>query len=244
MNKMKWLGLLGLIAVMFYFWSWESKPVSKPFLPKSPKLPQSSPRPFSKPRSIVIESVSPSPSVLPEVEPGMAYFPSIEAIPDPQAVNLPDPEWVYEPEFSELSEEEKRLRKEQEKSDYEWLLKNKTLDEWYQEGKLSIGEYEVLKSIVGVEEMNSLEYFKGLLPKDWEWIRVNEEFRKKPGLIEEWKEAGFSWEEVKEWINIGLGAKEAKLAGWLKSQGKSAEWVLNFGNSEELRKAFKKINND
>jgi len=235
------------MAVMFYFWSWESKP-SKPFLPPRNKPPKSSPLPFSKPQSIVIEPriVSPSPYDGPEVEPGMAYFPSIEAIPNPQAVNWPSPKWVYEPspEFSELSEEEKNQRKTQEKSDYEWLLKNKTLAEWYQEGKLSIGEYEVLKSIVKDEEMKELEYFKGLLPKDWEWIRVNEAFRKKPKLIEEWRQAGFGWEEVKEWVNVGLRAEDAKLAGWLKSQGKDVEWVLNFGDFEGLREEFRRKDYD
>ena len=84
--------------------------------------------------------------------------------------------------------------------------------------------------------MERWEYFKGLLPKDWEWVLVSREF--KPGLVKEWKEVGFSLKEVKEWISIGLGVEDYEFAYWLKSQGKDAEWILNYGNERELREKY------
>ena len=59
-------------------------------------------------------------------------------------------------------------------------------------------------------------------------------------LRKEWESKGFSYEECKEWINIGLSPKEADFANWLvKSKGgdyANPEWVLNNGNKKVLTK--------
>jgi hypothetical protein len=48
----------------------------------------------------------------------------------PFSVSLPVSEVSWSsPRVSELSEEEKQLRKDQEEADYEWLLRNKTIAE-------------------------------------------------------------------------------------------------------------------
>ena len=189
--------------------------------------------PESKPNVVPKKVVSPGLSVLVKSvvknEPGVVNFPSDEAVP----VSCPGfVEWA-----SELSEEEKLQRKAQEQADYEWVLRNKTLREWHLEKKLSDSQYAVLSSKVSKEEMKELEYFKGLLPKDWEWMVSD--FKGRPGLVEEWIRRGFSYEQAKDWVRVGLGAEEAELAEWLRDRkGVSAEEVLNFGEFERLKREF------
>ena len=114
--------------------------------------------------------------------------------------------------ISEMTKEElSKLRKE-----YNKAVKNK------KRGFLSEEESEEEKE----EVINSSE-------EDWE--NIHHDFT--PELIQRWQEYNFSYEETRDWINIGIGITSAELCAWLRDiKGVNAEEVLNQGNIEELQR--------
>lgn len=63
-------------------------------------------------------------------------------------------------------------------------------------------------------------------------------------ITEQWKKAGgigFSLNTARDWLNIGLKAKDADFAYWLELNGWSPELVLNKGDDKDLRKKYKKF---
>lgn len=70
------------------------------------------------------------------------------------------------------------------------------------------------------------------------WKNINPNFTEP--MINEWEKANFAWEQTKEWIDIGLTGNDADFCAWLRSQGKTAEWCLNYGNLEELREEYER----
>jgi hypothetical protein len=46
---------------------------------------------------------------------------------------------------------------------------------------------------------------------------------------------------ARDWLNIGLKAKDYDYAYWLELNGYSPEYVLNQGNDKELRKKYRKF---
>lgn len=69
------------------------------------------------------------------------------------------------------------------------------------------------------------------------WKEICPDFTE--GLQKEWESKEFNYQQTKEWIDIGLGVKEADLAGWLRDiKGFDSEWVLNYLKVEDLRQEF------
>jgi hypothetical protein len=206
--------LIVIVALVFYLLSQETKPVK----PKSPPWPLA---PKPKPNLVP----SPSPYVLPPSSPEpLTHWPSDNSLNCPAAK-------------TELTPAEKAQRLAQEQADYAWLMSHKTLADWKTEAKISNAQYQVLSSLVAADLMETVEYFLAKLPAEWEWKLVNSEFT--PEMVKAWKQAGFSAEEVKEWLEIGLGVKDACLARWLRDIKRlGVEAVLNFGDLGELRREF------
>ena len=68
------------------------------------------------------------------------------------------------------------------------------------------------------------------------WWNIHNGFY--PSLQEEWEQLGFSYNECKNWISVGLKPWDAKFANYLHKQGKNPEWVLNYDNIKELRRKY------
>ncbi|KLL05028.1 MAG: hypothetical protein MRERV_7c083 [Mycoplasmataceae bacterium RV_VA103A] len=59
-------------------------------------------------------------------------------------------------------------------------------------------------------------------------------------LTQEWINAGFNKKEAREWLETGLQPSDAGFAQWLRnSEEKDAEWFLDGGDNEELKKKYK-----
>ena len=72
------------------------------------------------------------------------------------------------------------------------------------------------------------------------WEDVHKDFT--PELQKEWEEMGFDYEEVKEWISIGLQVNETDFANYLQEQGYTPELCLEHASIKELREEYN--NND
>ena len=72
------------------------------------------------------------------------------------------------------------------------------------------------------------------------WKDIHPDFTEE--LAREWEEKGFSYEEVKEWIDIGLTVNDADYVEWLKNVKKvGVDWVLNnYDENKELKRRYKK----
>jgi len=82
------------------------------------------------------------------------------------------------------------------------------------------------------------------LVEEWEeevniyWESISSDFSDEY-VKREWISKGFSKEEVKEWVYVGLESSESELAEWLRDEKKvSSEWVINYGDIEKLREEF------
>jgi hypothetical protein len=74
--------------------------------------------------------------------------------------------------------------------------------------------------------------------KKIEWIEINQEFANKE-LVEQWLNNHFTFEQVREWIQIGFQTTEANFCTWIRdNKNKDAKWCLNCGSIEKLRKQF------
>ncbi|KLL03501.1 MAG: hypothetical protein MRECE_15c027, partial [Mycoplasmataceae bacterium CE_OT135] len=80
-----------------------------------------------------------------------------------------------------------------------------------------------------------MEKIISIFSKDWK--NINPDFT--PELKKEWEEKGFTYEQTRGWINVGLKPTDADFACWLKhTKGKNTEWMLNHGNIEELSEEY------
>lgn len=69
------------------------------------------------------------------------------------------------------------------------------------------------------------------------WKNIDLEFTE--GLVQEWVKHGFSYQQTKEWIDIGLTINDAEYSYWLANiKQVDADWLLNEGNDEKLRKEY------
>ena len=57
-------------------------------------------------------------------------------------------------------------------------------------------------------------------------------------LQQDWEDEGFSYEQTKEWINIGLTPWDAEFCAWLQEEGYTALAVLNKEDAEKLRNEY------
>ena len=266
MTKSQILILLLIIALAFY-WSAENQPKTPPSLVKKsvrpqpskpisvinlpsapwadepkndkPIFPTSQPIKFkglNPPHSQVAEPFEPpKPPTEPEPIKKTRNCPAAEFIPDPENVQAPEPS-------SLLTPEEKAQRLTQELSDYHWLLNNKTIADWHHEHKLTNSQFQVLRSLVNEEEMNTLTYFLNLLPTNYEWWLISFEF-KNPTLIEQWK-LNFTYQQTQDWIKIGLQPTDYALASWLQNIKKlTPEATLNTQDFEQLKVEFSHYGN-
>lgn len=89
----------------------------------------------------------------------------------------------------------------------------------------------------------NVEPVKKPTAKEKRWQNIHANFTKE--LIQEWESKNFTLEACRGWININSPHEqnqaiyEANYYAWLRDIKKvDAEWVLNHGNSEQLRKEF------
>lgn len=76
-------------------------------------------------------------------------------------------------------------------------------------------------------------------PNDRKWKNISLGFT--PELVREWQEHNFSYEEIKDWINIGMKITDAGFCAWLRDEVEvDSELVLNNGDFEQLRSEYKK----
>ena len=245
MNKGQIIILLLIIALGFYFLSEEKPQPKKPFLPKSnqstkltwPKLQIKAHEEPTEIKWIEAPSKLTSPANF-RVNPPHSQLNEPQNEPrTPQSTEPTiNPSPKSEP-ASELTSEEQLQRKEQELSDYHWLLNNKTISDWHHEQKLTTAQYQVLRTLISEEEMNTLDYFLNLLPANYEWTFLHAEF-KDPTLIEHWKEH-FTYHQTQDWLKIGVKPTDYALVAWLVNTKKlTAEEVLNFADFEQLKAEF------
>lgn len=58
-------------------------------------------------------------------------------------------------------------------------------------------------------------------------------------ITNQWKQRGFSYLQCKEWLGVGFKFADFELVQWLRDSKKvNAEWVLNNGDYETLKKEF------
>jgi hypothetical protein len=194
--------------------------------PNHPELSQF--KGLNPPHSQVAEPFEPPKP--PEPEPKTRNCPAAEFTPNPENVQAPEPS-------SLLTPKEKTQRLTQEQSDYHWLLNHRTIDYWHHEHKLTNSQYQVLASLVGYEEMNTLSYFLNYLPVNYEWLLISSEF-KNPTLIEQWK-SNFTYQQTQDWIKIGLQPTDYALATWLQNtKHLTPEEALNTQDFEQLKAEF------
>lgn len=70
-----------------------------------------------------------------------------------------------------------------------------------------------------------------------DWKNINLNFT--PEWVQVWINYGFNYWETKAWIDIGMKVDQVIFCTWLRDLKKvDAEWVLNYGNMEELNQEF------
>lgn len=70
------------------------------------------------------------------------------------------------------------------------------------------------------------------------WVNIHSNFTNQK-LIEKWLNNNFTYEQTKEWIDIGLSSHDAGFYAWIRDiKKKDAEWVLNYGSEVQLRNEY------
>jgi DNA repair exonuclease SbcCD ATPase subunit len=94
-----------------------------------------------------------------------------------------------------------------------------------------------LKELIEEQVSKVLGNWKPIETTEENWKNIHPDFT--PELIQAWKSKGFSYENTKEWINIGLNPNDAEFCAYLRDKIKTTpEKVLNFDQQIELRKQF------
>ena len=57
-------------------------------------------------------------------------------------------------------------------------------------------------------------------------------------LQQDWEDEEFTYEQTKEWIDIGLTPWDAEFCAWLVNEGYTALAVLNKEDAEQLRNDY------
>ena len=103
---------------------------------------------------------------------------------------------------------------------------------------------EDLKASLEEIESEKEKNIPGSFPKEQinpeleKWKNINSKFTN--NLIEIWKSKDFTYIQVKEWIDVGFNIVDCSLVHWIRNyKKKTAEWCLNYGNIEELRKEYR-----
>lgn len=79
--------------------------------------------------------------------------------------------------------------------------------------------------------------------QETQWRNIDQDFT--TDLINEWELNGFNYLQTKEWIDIGLGVKDAHYCAWLRDiKQVDAEWVLNYGDPDQLNKEYENWQNN
>ena len=68
------------------------------------------------------------------------------------------------------------------------------------------------------------------------WKDLHSNFN--PALQQDWEDEGFTYEQVKEWIDIGLTPWDAEFCGWLTNEGYASLAVLNKEDTQKLRNEY------
>lgn len=143
------------------------------------------------------------------------------------------------------------LQKEWEDLDFNWL----EVQEWIEKGGLTpedagfayyldstSHEPDEIRDMKG-EDLEELKesyrsnffFQQKIRLKDWR--NVHSDFT--PKLIKDWRNFGFTLQQTQEWINIGMSVNDAGFCAWLESfKGVKAEWVLNFGDYQQLQNEY------
>lgn len=86
----------------------------------------------------------------------------------------------------------------------------------------------------GIEEEKKEEIISS---RERDWRNIHRDFS--PELTWWWQECGFSYEEARDWINIGIGIDDVEFCAWLRNVKKlNAEGVLNYENVEQLKNEY------
>lgn len=71
-----------------------------------------------------------------------------------------------------------------------------------------------------------------------DWINIDPSFA--PDLAQAWQNLNFTYQQIQDWINIGLAPQDAEFAHYLKSvKNLTPIEVLNNHQAESLRQEFK-----
>ena len=69
------------------------------------------------------------------------------------------------------------------------------------------------------------------------WKEIHPDFTEE--LQKEWEDRGFSYEECKKWLDIGMKTEDVGFCAWLRDiEKRSTEWVLNHEDIKELREEY------
>ena len=96
---------------------------------------------------------------------------------------------------------------------------------------LTINDYSFVNYLKNQKEFSPFEIVGKLEELRTEynqsWKNISEEFTFE--LQKQWEDKGFSYEDCKEWIDIGLKITDSDYVKWLKDVKKvDVKWVLNY----------------
>lgn len=134
------------------------------------------------------------------------------------------------------------LKKELAEKEKEIIAKDKTIrdkDNYFtsEKGKWSRERNELEKKLKVKEPISTIP--KELTPKEIKWQNIHRDFNEE--LINQWENKRFTYEQTREWIDIGLSVNDANFCAWLKNTKRlTPEWCLNHGDLNFLRKEYKK----
>ena len=100
----------------------------------------------------------------------------------------------------------------------------------------TIKNFEVVETkAVNTYQKRKIEEISDSDDRNWKNIKLD--FT--PELVREWKNRGFSYNEVKDWISVGIKTTEAEFCSWLSKVKKvDSEWILNHGKVEKLQSEY------
>lgn len=124
-----------------------------------------------------------------------------------------------ETEIGSLEKNNQRLQKQDQQLQIEMANNNYLL------GQLGKTE-ELIEQQSHVTELNTVF-----------WTNIHSDFTEK--LIQDWQNLGFTYEQTRDWINIGLQLTDFDFCFWLQDVKKlTTEQVLNHHNLETLQQEF------
>jgi len=102
----------------------------------------------------------------------------------------------------------------------------------YKDGRI----VEPFKTILTKE---NIKFSEPWIKNNKDWRNASLDFRDNPQHIQEWLDNIFTFDQVKDWIKIGLKVQDANFAKWLRdTKNYTPEEVLNNQDEKKLRKEF------